>query len=125
MARTNFENLRVYQLAEEIADLIWEITSQWDWFSRRTIGEQIVDAADSIGANIAEGVGRYGTKDNKRFAHFARGSLYETKHWLRRSFKRQLLSKNDVERLRPLLDELSPKLNSYINTLKSQSRQSK
>ena len=25
MARTNFETLRVYQLAEEVADLVWEI----------------------------------------------------------------------------------------------------
>ena len=118
MARTNFENLRVYQLSEELADLIWEIVSRWDWFSRQTIGQQIVDASDSVGANIAEGVGRYGTQDNKRFVYYARGSLYETKHWLRRAFKRHLLSDDEIIRLKTLLDELSPKLNAYINSLK-------
>jgi four helix bundle protein len=119
MARTNFETLRVYQLAEEIADLIWEISARWDWFTRSTIGKQLVEAADSVGANIAEGVGRYGTQDNKRFAYFARGSLNETKHWLRRAFKRKLLSEPEISRLRLLLDELAPKLNAYINSLKT------
>ncbi|HVF31022.1 MAG TPA: four helix bundle protein [Pyrinomonadaceae bacterium] len=118
MARTNFENLRVYQLSEQLSDLIWEIVDRWDWFTRTTTGRQIVDAADSVGANVAEGVGRYGTQDNKRFAYYARGSLYETKHWLRRAFKRKLLSEKDVERLKPIMDELSPRLNAYINSLK-------
>lgn len=118
-ARTNFETLRVYKLAEEIADLIWKIASGWDWFRRDTIGKQIVKSSDSIGANIAEGVGRYGTQDNKRFAYFARGSLNETKHWLRRAYKRRLLGNEDTERLKVLIDELGPRLNAYINSLKS------
>jgi four helix bundle protein len=72
MERTNFENLQVYKLAEELPDAIWEIASKWDRFDRDTIGKQIVRSADSVGANIAEGVGRYGTQDNKRFVYFAR-----------------------------------------------------
>ncbi len=79
MERTSFENLRVYQLSEILADSIWEISSKWNSFDRDTIGKQIVRSADSIGANIAEGCGRYGTQDNKRFGYFARGSLNENK----------------------------------------------
>ena len=30
MARTNFENLRVYNLSEELFDKIWEIVLAWD-----------------------------------------------------------------------------------------------
>jgi four helix bundle protein len=48
----------------------------------------------------------------------ARGSLYETRHWLRRAFRRTLLSEAQVNRIRPLLDELGPKLNAYRNSLK-------
>ncbi|MBX7062660.1 MAG: four helix bundle protein [Pyrinomonadaceae bacterium] len=66
MSRTNFENLRVYKLSEDLSDRIWEITSRWSHFDRDTVGKQIVRSADSIGANIAEGTGRYGTQDNKR-----------------------------------------------------------
>jgi four helix bundle protein len=117
MERTNFEHLHVYKLAEKLADAIWEVSSKWDRFDRDTIGKQIVRSADSVGANIAEGVGRYGTQDNKRFAYFARGSLYETKHWLRRAYKRKLLTENEIAKLRPIVDELAPKLNAYIKSI--------
>ena len=106
-------------MAEEIADLIWEITVKWDYFNRDTIGKQIVKAADSVGANIAEGAGRYGTQDNKRFGYFARGSLNETKHWLRRAYRRKLLTSDQVANLKVKIENLAPQLNSYINSLKA------
>lgn len=92
MATKGFENLRVYQLAEKLADAIWEIVVPWDQFARNTLGGQIVRAADSIGANIAEGTGRGSYQDNRRFIKIARGSFYETRHWLRRAHKRNLLN---------------------------------
>ena len=45
MNRTGFENLRVYNLAEEISDLAWEIVVKWDFFAKDTIGKQIVNSA--------------------------------------------------------------------------------
>ena len=51
MMRTGFENLRIYLLAEEIADHIWEIVFKWAYFAKDTIGKQLVNSADSIGAN--------------------------------------------------------------------------
>lgn len=67
MARTNFESLKVYRLAEELSDQIWTIVTLWENFPRDTIGKQLVRAADSIGANIAEGAGRGAYQDNRRF----------------------------------------------------------
>ncbi|MCD9187750.1 MAG: four helix bundle protein [Pyrinomonadaceae bacterium] len=122
MEKTNFENLRVYQLSEELADLIWEISIRWDNFNKDTAGKQIVRSADSIGANIAEGTGRFSYQDNKRFGYIARGSLNETKHWLRRAFKRNLLTKEEIEKLKPIMDELAPKLNAYINSIETAKR---
>jgi len=85
MLRTNFENLRVYQLSEELADRIWDIVIGWDNFAKDTVGKQVVRSADSIGANLAEGEGRGSYQDNRRFIKIARGSLQETQHWLRRA----------------------------------------
>lgn len=76
-----FEELRVYQLSEKLADAIWEIVTQWDYFAKDTVGKQLARAADSIGANIAEGVGRGSYQDNRRFVKIGRGSLNETRHW--------------------------------------------
>lgn len=84
MTRTNFEKLEVYQLSERLADLVWEVVREWDRVATDTVGKQIIRAADSIGANLAEGTGRGTAKDKLRFVVYARGSLYEVKHWLRR-----------------------------------------
>ena len=80
-----FEDLRVFQLAEKLSDDIWKIVGEWNYFEKDTVGKQLVRAADSIGANIAEGSGRGYPNDNKRFVRIARGSLNETKFWLRRA----------------------------------------
>jgi four helix bundle protein len=117
MARTGFENLRVYQLSEQLADQIWELAIKWDNFARDTVGKQIVRAADSIGANISEGAGRGSYQDNRRFVKIARASLNETRHWLRRAYRRRLLTEEQVNQLRPLVDELSPKLNAYLKSI--------
>ncbi len=117
MAKTNFETLRVYQLSEQLADTIWEIVLEWKVFARDTIGKQLVKAADSIGANIAEGTGRGTYVDNRRFVKIARGSLNETKHWLRRAFKRRLLSESQINTLKRIMDELAPKLNAYLKSI--------
>lgn len=122
MARANFENLRVYQLSESVADTIWNMAVQWPIFARDTVGRQIIRAADSIGANTAEGAGRSTYRDNRRFVMTARGSLCETQHWLRRAFKRRLLSDADVQALKPMLDELAPKLNAFLRSLRLRGR---
>ena len=53
------EKLDVYNLAENFSDTIWNIVGKWNGFEKDTIGKQIVRAADSISANIAEGYGRF------------------------------------------------------------------
>jgi four helix bundle protein len=117
MEKTGFENLRVYQLAEEIGDLGWKVVKSWDRLSQDTFGRQLVNAADSIGANIAEGTRRGSYADNKRFAKIARGSLFEVKHWLRRAYKRALLTDAEVKLFQELMKELTPKLSAYINSI--------
>ena len=117
MARTNFENLDVYRLAEDLADGIWKIALEWENFARDTLGKQLVRSADSIGANIAEGSGRGSYLDNRRFIKIARGSLHETKHWLRRAYRRKLLAENEIEKLKNIMEELAPRLNAYLNSI--------
>jgi len=117
MDRTGFENLRVYCLAEEIGDLVWNVVCKWNRLSKDTIGKQLINSADSIGANIAEGAGRGSPADNRRFARIARGSLFEVKHWLRRAYKRRLLNDTEVSSLKNMIEELTPKLSAYINSI--------
>ena len=85
MEKTNFENLDVYKLSERLADQIWRVVIHWDNLAKDTLGKQLVRAADSVGANIAEGSGRGTEPELRRYIRISRGSLYETKHWLRRA----------------------------------------
>lgn len=120
MEKSNFEKLEVYQLAVKIAEIVWTMVNSWKHFEKTTLGIQLVDAADSIGANIAEGYGRGSFQDNRRFVRIARGSLNETKHWLKLSYQRQLMREDSVKQLKPLIDELAPRLNAYLNSIGKQ-----
>jgi len=119
MEKTNFVHLHIYRLSEKLADEIWRIVVGWNFFAKNTIGIQIVKAADSIGANIAEGSGRGTDPELRRFLRVSRGSLYETQHWLRRAFRRNLLTEQQVETLQPIITELTPKLNAYLGAIGS------
>ena len=117
MATARFQDLRVYQVAEELADALWPIARGWDYFAQNTVGLQIVRAADSIGANIAEGTGKKSFQDNRRYVRMARGSLYETQHWLRRAYRRKLLTAREIAQIQPLVERLGPLLNGYLRSI--------
>lgn len=127
MPTVPFHELEVYRTAEALADRIWAIVMHWDNFAKNTIGEQLVDAADSIGANIAEGCGRFSFEDNQRFVRYAKGSLNETRHWLRRAYRRDLLAQEEVKELSRMLNPLPKRLNAYLRSIdrKSRSKQSR
>jgi four helix bundle protein len=110
-------DLEVYKLSEELSDMIWNIILEWDYFAKDTIGKQLVKASDSIAANIAEGYGRYHFKENKNFCYFARGSLEETKTWLRKSIRRGLIDKSKHQELFNIIKKLPKLLNSYIKSI--------
>ena len=117
MERTGFQKLRVYQLAEELSDIVWIAVTEWDHLARDTVGKQLIRAADSVGANIAEGAGRGSKAENRRFVKIARGSLFEVKHWLRRAYKRKLLTEEEVNQFKKLVEELTPKISAYIHSI--------
>ncbi len=115
----DLKDLEVYKLSEELSDMIWNIVIKWDYFAKDTLGKQLVKASDSIAANIAEGYGRYHYKENKNFCYFARGSLEETKTWLRKSIRRGLINQSKHQELLDIIKKLPKLLNSYIKSIGS------
>ncbi len=116
------EDLEIYTLSERIADRFYTLMHSWSPFDRQTVGTQLIRAADSVGANIAESYGRYHYGERIQFLYYARGSLYETRHWLRRARQRHLLDSATCDRAERALEELGIKLNSYIRSKKGQRR---
>jgi four helix bundle protein len=117
VTRTNFENLSFYQLSVDLADELWIAVNQWEYFAKDTIGKQMMRAAGSIGANIAEGGGRGSDEDNRRFLRIARGSLYETKHFLKCVERRQLMPETQAKQLLSQVDDIIRIMNSYMRAL--------
>jgi four helix bundle protein len=123
--KSNFEDLEIFKLAEKLSDIIWEMVIKWEPFPKNTIGIQLVGAADGVGSNIAEGSGKGSFIDFRRYIKISRGSLYETKYWLRRSYARKLISNKEINNIKPILDELLPKINAFKKYLDKQIRNKK
>ena len=116
---TPLDDLEVLQLAEEISDEIWRMVSRWDSFAKNTVGSQIIRSADSIGANIAEAYGRFHYGEKLQFLYYARGSVFETKYWINRGAKRNLIQPQIAGTVAEKLAETARQINAFAKSLKS------
>lgn len=82
----------------------------WPLLDRKTVGEQLIRAATSVGANIAEASGRWHERDRRQLLFIARGSLREAEHWIAYSEQRGLLARGTAERI----DEIARLLDGLI-----------
>ncbi len=111
------DELNVYQLSMTMAEEIWNIVIKWDYFTKDTVGKQLIRAADSIAANLSEGFGRFFYKEERQFCYYSRGSLYETKTWLTKASNRGLINNDDFERFKKEINNIGVKLNNYIKSI--------
>jgi four helix bundle protein len=110
MPGSAFRDLVAYRLAAALANDLYDVVSAWDKFPRWSVGLQMVRAADSVAANIAEAGGRFHWADRRRFLLIARGSLHETEHWMLQAEARGLLP--DGSSLR--VEEIAKTLNGLV-----------
>ena len=111
------EDLEIYQEAMRIGEIVWNEVSQWNYFSKDTVGKQWVRCTDSIAANISEGFGRYHFAENKKFCFYARGSLDESITFLKKAGDRNLITQDLCTQLDQDLKTLRKRLNAYIRTI--------
>jgi four helix bundle protein len=86
------QKIGAYNKSFDFSNEVWDTVMTWDFFVKDTFGKQFVKAADSISANIAEGFGRYSKKDKVRFYRISLGSLEETGDWIRKAYRRELIT---------------------------------
>ena len=108
------EELQVFARFEEVSEKVWNIVQEWRMLAQDTIGKQVVRSADSIGANLVEGDGRFGKADALHFFIIARGSARETTLWIKRAQKRKLITTQETTELLRLLTEGTQMLNNLI-----------
>ena len=93
----SIDKIEAYNKALTFSNLIWDEVIKFDYFEKNSVGLQLVRAADSISANIAEGFGRYHKKDKIKFYQYAKGSALECYDWLLKCKHRKLLNDSQIQ----------------------------
>jgi len=117
------KKLEVYQLSRKLSTIAWEIFCRMDFFDKKHIGDQFLRSVDSIGANIAEGYGRFYYLDKVRFYYNSRASHYEAfTHWLELMSEREKISNDEFETISQVAFKLQVKLNNFITATSKNAR---
>jgi len=114
MKTFKLEDIPAYKIASDLSDYVWDIVIKWNYFAKKTVGGQFVEATDSIAANVAEGFGRFHKRDKMKFFRNARGSTFESAHWCKKSYKRKVISKNENDHILGELRKLPKEINYLI-----------
>jgi len=109
------KELTAYSVAVELSVFVWKIVNAWDWFNKKTLGSQWVEATDSISANIAERFGRFHKKDKVKFYYNARATVYESINWKDKASERKLISEKENNFISDHLDKLPKEINNLIS----------
>lgn len=102
----NLANISAYKRSLYLSNNVWNIVIKWDYFPRKTAGEQFIEAIDLVSANIAEGFGRYQKKDKIRFYRISLGSISESFDWAEKSRTRNLINNKQYADIIEKLKEL-------------------
>ncbi len=103
-----------YRFAFHLSNYVWNVVIKWEWFAKKTLGSQYVEAIDSVSANIAEGFGRHFKKDKIKFYMYSKGSLKESYDWTQKSKVRELLSSEEYNHIFAELEKIPKALNHLI-----------
>lgn len=114
----DFTDLEIWKIAQKSTLDIYKITSQFPKEEQYGLTNQLRRAVASIGANIAEGFGRYHYKENVKFLYNSRGSLAETRHFIILAHELKYIPEADMRSSLKELIRLSVKLNNYISSIK-------
>lgn len=116
----SYEDLEIYKMALALAKDIYSKTRDFPKAEVFGMTDQIRRSVASVGANIAEGFGRYHYKDKLLFMYNARGSLYETRHFIALAKEVGYLNEQFKLEVNNRIDTLSIKLNNFIGSIKKQ-----
>jgi four helix bundle protein len=111
-------NLIVWQRAQELAHQIIKLTRRLpqSW-ANAVLARQIISSATSIGANIAEGHGRFTPGAHGNHLSIAKGSAAETDSWLDTLCREGYLSREDEAPMHKECLEIMAMLTSKIQQL--------
>jgi four helix bundle protein len=115
----SYQDLEVWQLGMEIAEVTYRLTQDFPRDEIYGLRLQVRKAAVSIPSNIAEGHEREGTKEYLHFISIARGSLGELHTQYLLSVRFGHIKPEDFQPVSERLDLLGKKLNNLNKSLRA------
>ena len=109
-----FETLGVWRKSIVLCSDLYRVVDSWPANMRFSLADQVKRAASSVPANIAEGAGRYGSADKRRFYVIARGSVFEIASHLQVATEARCLTDDCRIEYWIRLEELAKMLNGLI-----------
>lgn len=119
MSIEKFEDLEIWQLANELTKNVFKITNQEEFKKDFRLRDQIRASSGSIMDNIAEGFERGGNKEFSQFLYIAKGSCGETRSQLYRSHSFEYIDKDNLDYLIKLALKINVKIANMISYLKT------
>lgn len=115
----SFEDLECWKQCRALRIFVSrEVIPQLPKEERYRLGDQMLRAARSTTANIAEGYGRFHYLDNAKFCSNARGSCFEVLDHLITAIDEEMISAELLQQGRDLVGSAIRLLNGYMNYLK-------
>jgi len=118
MTKFRFQDLKIWQLAMEIANELFDIADGVEQKRLYRFADQLRGAGMSMSNNIAEGSGSSSKREFKQFLNMARISTVENANVLILLKSRNLLSEESLNRLLDKLDHLCRQITNFQNSLK-------
>jgi four helix bundle protein len=110
--------LLIWKCGRLLKNDIKELTKSFPGEEKFRLIDQIIRSSRSINATIAEGHGRYTSKDQLHFCIIARGSLSETHNQLTDALDCNYINQVQLDDLKKSIDEVGKLLNGYISYLR-------
>ena len=117
MGRFRFQDLKIWQLAIEIANELFDVADDLEQKKLYRFADQLRGAGMSMSNNIAEGSGSNSKKDFKQFLNIARRSTFENANILILLKKRNLITEKELEKLLDKLDHLCRQITNFQSSL--------
>jgi len=117
MGRFRFQDLKIWQLAIEIANELFDIADNLEKKKLYRFADQLRGAGMSMSNNIAEGSGSFSKKEFKQFLNIARRSTFENANILILLRRRKLITEKELEKLLDKLDHLCRQITNFQGSL--------
>jgi four helix bundle protein len=117
MGRFRFQDLKIWQLAIEIANELFDVADDLEQKKLYRFADQLRGAGMSMSNNIAEGSGSSSKKDFKQFLNIARRSTFENANILILIKKRDLITEKELEKCLDKLDHLCRQITNFQSSL--------